>query len=431
MGPESIHQHGYQTEPDLAVVASGRDANDPHTSIVQHSDSTAPHMSQHGDNGDAPKPLLVGSVPGSRRPSPMWNTKWLHRATLWGFCSLFAAILLTLILLYHFSQTNRGLSTQEQSRHFAWTYGPTALFVLILGGWKQVDFSCQILAPWKNAIEGPTTAESSLFLDYISPLPPARLWAAFRNRDWAVFASTLGVLLLRIVVIFSTGLLVLTPTMMVDNNASLKTNSEIVAKSTALVSTDDASMEYYGILNHELVYSYGTTGSVAYETIDLSSALPNSTITTTVEGLFPHFDCEVSQTTTSSTWTHYSEYHLDLLSMEVTVNSSLCPPFSAYISGICQPTRDTCPSRIPVLDIEPNWSDNDPCATTWYIFFAQLSYERNEGAPLNSSRGWNVQASNVSGVMYTPSYSIQPLNITVSNARKRCSPGAHHKSRDT
>ena len=220
-GPESIHPHGFQTEPDLAVVASGRDANDPHASIAQHSDSTAPHMSQHGDNGDAPKTLLVGSVPGSRRPSPMWNTKWLHRATLWGFCSLFAAILLTLILLYHFSQTNRGLSTQEQSRHFAWTYGPTALFVLILGGWKQVDFNCQILAPWKNAIEGPTTVESSLFLDYISPLPPARLWAAFRNRDWAVFASTLGVLLLQIVVIFSTGLLVLTPTMMVDNNASL------------------------------------------------------------------------------------------------------------------------------------------------------------------------------------------------------------------
>jgi Protein of unknown function (DUF3433) len=314
-GPESIHQHDFETEPDLAGIASGRDANVPHTSIAQHSDFSTSHVSQHRDPEDAPKPLLAASVTGSCRPRPMWNTKWLHRVTLCGFCGLFAAILLTLILLYHFSQANHGLSTQEQSRHFAWTYGPTALVVLILGGWKQVDFNCQVLAPWKNAIEGPTTPERSLFLDYVSPLAPSRLWAAFRNRDWAVFSGTLGVLLLRIVVVFSTGLLVLTPTIMVDNNASLKTSSNIVARSIAQDPTDDALMEYYGILNHELVYPYGTTESVAFETIDLSSALPNSTITTTVEGFFPHFDYEVSQTTTNFTWYYDSDYLVDRLSI--------------------------------------------------------------------------------------------------------------------
>jgi hypothetical protein len=430
-GPESIHQHDIQTEPDLAVVASGRDADASHESIARHSDLSASHTPQHGDSDDVPKPLVAGSVTGSRRPSPMWNTKWLHRATLWGFCGLFAAIILTLVLLYHFSQANHGLSTQEQSRHFAWTYGPTALFVLILSGWKQVDFHCQILTPWKNAIEGPTTAERSLFLDYISPLPHSRLWAAFRNRDWVVFASALGVLLLRIVVVFSTGLLVLTPTIMVDNNASLKTNSKFVAKSIAQIVTDDALMEYYGILSHQLVYPYGTTESVAYETIDLSSALPNSTITATVDGFFPHFDCEVSQTTTNFTWYYDSGYHLDRLRMNVTANSSICPPFSGYITEICQPTQAACPSQVSVLDILANsvelqpWynfnaplPDSDPCANAWRLVFAQLSYGRNESAPLNSSLGWNVEAGNLSVVMCTLSYSIQSLNITfgVSNA---------------
>jgi hypothetical protein len=136
-------------------------------------------------------------------------------------------------------------------------------------------------------MEGPTTPEKSLFLDYVSPFVHLRLLGAFCNHDWAVLASTLGVFLLRIVIIFSTGLLILTPTTMSNNSFSLKTSSKFVAKSLPELQTDDPVMEYYGIPRHRLEYPYGTTKSVAFQTIDLSSALPNSTITVAVVGLFP------------------------------------------------------------------------------------------------------------------------------------------------
>jgi hypothetical protein len=171
-------------------------------------------------------------------------------------------------------------------------------------------------------------------------------------------------------------------------------------------------MEYYGILNHELAYSYGTTGSVASETINLSSVVPNSTITATAQGFFAHFDCEVSQATTNFTW------DISDRSDQPTANSSICQFHSGYVSEICQPTYQACPSQVPVLyigvpDVNAPLPDTDPCANAWRLAFAQFSYERNESAPLNSSLGWNVEVSNVSVVMCTPSYSIQPLNITL------------------
>src|SRR5438552_6218928 len=57
--PESVHQHDFQPTPE-------------------HSAAPRPE--------DALNERPAGSATGHRRSSPMWNTKWLHRATLTGFC---------------------------------------------------------------------------------------------------------------------------------------------------------------------------------------------------------------------------------------------------------------------------------------------------------------------------------------------------------
>lgn len=237
-----------------------------------------------------------------------------------------------------------------------------------------------------------------------------------------MFASSLGILLLRIVIIFSTGLLVLTPTTMFDKNVGLKTDSKIVAFGNPQSQTDEPIMEYYGILNHELDYPYGTTDSVAYETIDLSSTLPNSSITATVAGFFPHFDCQVSQSTSNLTWSSVDEF--EYLEMNVTSQSSICPPFSGLIEGLCDPRAKACLPQAPLLQVDANsvhsqpWynsplPDTDPCAIAWRFVFAEVLYQRNESSAANSSLGWNVEARNLSAVMCAVSYSIQPVNVTI------------------
>lgn len=59
-------------------------------------------------------------------PNTLWNSIWLHKAVLIGFGALFAALFIALILLYHFSQVNQGLSIQTSANKYSWTYGPTA-----------------------------------------------------------------------------------------------------------------------------------------------------------------------------------------------------------------------------------------------------------------------------------------------------------------
>lgn len=56
----------------------------------------------------------------------MWNPIWLHRMTLISFVFIFAALFITTIVLFHFSEILHGLSTQIPANHYSWTYGPTA-----------------------------------------------------------------------------------------------------------------------------------------------------------------------------------------------------------------------------------------------------------------------------------------------------------------
>lgn len=59
-------------------------------------------------------------------PKTLWNSIWLHKVVLFGFCALFTALFVALVLLYCFSGISHGLSTQISRNEYSWTYGPTA-----------------------------------------------------------------------------------------------------------------------------------------------------------------------------------------------------------------------------------------------------------------------------------------------------------------
>lgn len=62
--------------------------------------------------------------------------------------------------------------------------------------WRQVDFANKILMPWEELKAGPSPADKTLLLDYISPILPVSFWIAIKNRHWAVVISMLGQLLI-------------------------------------------------------------------------------------------------------------------------------------------------------------------------------------------------------------------------------------------
>ena len=65
----------------------------------------------------------------------MWNPFWLWRNTLIGFTLVYVLLIVILVILYHVSDLQHGLSTQSSRNCYSWTYGPTAgRFFLKQGG---------------------------------------------------------------------------------------------------------------------------------------------------------------------------------------------------------------------------------------------------------------------------------------------------------
>ncbi|OAG35913.1 hypothetical protein AYO21_09915 [Fonsecaea monophora] len=354
-----------------------------------------------------------------------WNPTWLRKPILFGFILLFLALIAGLIILWRFAQIENGIRTAITSNHYAWTYGPTALLVVILVPWRLVDFHCRALAPWSHLRHGPAPAKESLLLDYISPPLPLALAKAVPNHDWAVVASGVGMLLLRIVIVFSTGLLVLTPTSDTKVVSDALVNSKFVGTNFTIgpSAIDTELMEFYGIQERGLNYQYGTSASVAYDTLDLQSLPANSTVTATVNGVFPFFDCEVVTPEVignNFTWSNDGSYpYGDLLELRLTLSPAHCPPMSSYYQ-LCQ--APNCPVGRSIISDEswntfgPPTDDLDPCSNLYALTLIDITFEKVTGHPQNTSAAWNVNLAESVGLVCSRGYTIDKVNITINTA---------------
>ena len=92
-----------------------------------------PLQSDGDDQPDSGKPIR------NRRTS--WNPPFLRKRTLGTFALLFAAIAAALQILHSVSQKNQGIANSDDSKRYLWTYGPTAILVLVTSLWRQVDYA--------------------------------------------------------------------------------------------------------------------------------------------------------------------------------------------------------------------------------------------------------------------------------------------------
>lgn len=99
-----------------------------------------------------------------------WNPIWLRRYALVGFAALFASLAGALVVLWVTNNEQNGYTTVLGTNHYAWTYGPTAMLVVVLSLWRQVEYHCKMLQPWQELHKGSAEAKHSMLLDYLSPL---------------------------------------------------------------------------------------------------------------------------------------------------------------------------------------------------------------------------------------------------------------------
>ncbi|KAG8166269.1 hypothetical protein KVR01_004821 [Diaporthe batatas] len=266
-------------------------------SLVEHRDSSE-ILTEESDDPQATLLSSTTSRPQSSASSveTRWRPLYLQtRVQAAAMCVFFimAALVEALLVI---SRKNDGLATSKEEMRYLWTYGPTALLALVSAGWGMVAFQAQLVAPWYRLILAPTKAKDSIFLDYLNMITPAAIFNSLKNHDWVVSISLSVGLLIRLVIVLSTGLINLDlikvtdtsyPTRItrkfIDGNETVK-----VPPNEILGMLDDTLMEIKGGYRP---FPDGTSDLYAWETFETDAAV-GTEIHTTVTGFSANLACE-------------------------------------------------------------------------------------------------------------------------------------------
>ncbi|KAF5570131.1 hypothetical protein FPHYL_1407 [Fusarium phyllophilum] len=133
---------------------------------------------------------------------------WLSRYALLIFAIVFAILAASLIALKCVSDSQDGFPLNFSSSEYSWTYGPTAVLIIILSFWRRVDYYYKAAQPWRELQSGPVLGSRSLLLDYVSPLQVQSVYRAFKFGHYRVFATIISFFLLKGIILVSTTLFV-------------------------------------------------------------------------------------------------------------------------------------------------------------------------------------------------------------------------------
>lgn len=224
-----------------------------------------------------------------------WRPSYLRRRVLIVFVITFCAVIAALEALNHVSQVHNGIASSNESRHYLWTYGPTAIFTVIAAFWSRVEFQVKQRAPWKSMAEKPVEARESILLDYVSEIQLASMAKAIRNKHFDVAAGVACSTLLRLLVIFSAALFSLQTAPVRLSSVPIQFSYDFSARD---VTFNSPGAQAFDILNRILfengTYPKGTNADLAFQQFSAPSLAPNSMITAPVDGMMADLGCETA-----------------------------------------------------------------------------------------------------------------------------------------
>ena len=195
-----------------------------------------------------------------------------------------------------FPGVQHGLSLLSRN-HYTWTYAPTAVMVVLVSVWRQIDFQTKLPTPWQELKNGGAKASNSVLLDYLSPFLVVGALESIKARHFGVSSTIGGFGILKLITLLSTGLFQLTTVGVTRYEIPVFVTSSF--DSTLFNGSDYAfgknvSLLYtaYGNTARGLDYADGTKSFAAFQTFQPADGQINGTITAEVDGFFPQVDCE-------------------------------------------------------------------------------------------------------------------------------------------
>lgn len=414
----SSRQHGRLSsgEQNLSVVSANTIAGK--DQIVLLHDLTSTHGRR--DTGQ-----------GGARHFHYWNPFWLSYSFLFSFaiaCLIFVALL---IVLRQVSQSQNGFPLWT-TNHYAWTYGPTAVLVLLVSLWRQADFWVKSLVPWQELQKGNAMASRSMFLDYVFPIQILTLWRSLKNGHFVVVLTICGFILLKIITVISTGLLVLKSTVNLPQDTLLyltrhlnATEYPAVVDISTNVEGPGSSTVYmaYALIAADLPYPEGVAPDAVYETFTLPAnqeSISNVSFTAEVDAFFPDMNCEVAEIVISlPTYDEYEETEAP-----ANISSPFCRNtahtgygFSTTGLTIQDPRYSRLPPRAISIQLNPitciDDSEHEQLAQALITF--SVRYNQTFGKAKNFPEkvvSWHVEIDDWSAAICQPGYGIGKTNVT-------------------
>ncbi|PGH08564.1 hypothetical protein GX51_01083 [Blastomyces parvus] len=381
----------------------------------------------------------------------LWTPFWLRKPTLFGFVILFIVLWIALIVLWLFVKRNNGLEIVPTSSRYLWRFFPVAVMVIVAGLWRQVDYHCKAAYPWHEMRKGLASAGKSMALDYISDWQVNTFLKAIKSGHHSVAASAFGSVLLKVALIFSTGLLVSAPTTLIDTSYPLFMTTRLdgedwAAKALAseqefvLSAMPNSIHAFFGVSTAGVLDPTGSKSGLVFPTFGLHKSHPATrrvtSMSTHVDVLVPLPICELTDTIVQPTAA------LNVFSNVTTggiihlgIESATCRlgfnNYSKVSVRMKNPRTEICEPRELVADMqrvnctkrsfqspESVPFDEENGDFRWLLTISDIRYSQTfapSSIPQLNATEWSRDVKQVTAILCKPQYTIVGGNMTYGN----------------
>lgn len=368
-----------------------------------------------------------------------WRPFYLRTRVLSAFGALFALIVVALEILILVSARNNGIASGVPGDHYLWTYGPTAFLTAIAASFSRAEYQSKLVAPWQRMSKQPAAASKSLLLDYVSQFQPIALYRSLENKDFTVSAATAVSILLKIMVILSTGLITLSLTAVHEGRIPMFLQNSFVDDNTTLTSAGTLPRYFMlGFLDDTLEYPPGISKDFAFQTVETSFPT-TAQIQVTVDGFSNSLECEQANLELNEA---RGTRKGTVSNVNLKITSPSCKIAEAEMRGPDDASEDELPyspkfGQFSEVQCDGTSDDGGKRVLVW---FGQMEWFTDETISSNctgSCSGTRIQGRllNSAQLLCRPTYDISKVDIIKNGTETQTvtlsrSTGTHNRALD-
>ncbi|KAK5659699.1 hypothetical protein OQA88_909 [Cercophora sp. LCS_1] len=368
-----------------------------------------------------------------------WRPFYLRRTVLFVFAITFAAILVVIQILLAISNKNNGLGAGYRGQQYLWVYGPTAFLTIVSALWGRVEYQSKVAAPFirLSAAGQPARPSQTLLLDYLSDWQPYSVVEALRNKDYVVSIASAVSLVLKVLIVLSTGLITLSLTTVIRDGYPLAVQDTFVNSPERLL--QNSTLAFYitiGTIDANLTYPPGLSKDYAFQSFSIDGLPDRAEASAIVDGLSSTLDCEPAEVefVKGEPWEGRRNPHI-----YINIKSPGCNVkeyhFRGPPSNACSYYQNNCTVAAAEFDdIRCDGIDGDE-GRRMFGMFANVSWWNDWSRNRSDYTGSGVLPTYVTSIPHStqvlciPRYSIIPLHVTRNGSSQRVEPVLGRESR--